>query len=89
MPLSRILILIALVTLILSRLCVQLLPLHGADGTDFWVGTAKFSVIVQNGMDVQFGSRWFACQFTKALYQMFLQFICQIILLPEEDDAAL
>lgn len=59
MPRSTALIFLAL---IIHRFLVNLLLLHGADGTDLGVVSPKFSFRIQDGMNVQLGRLWFSSQ---------------------------
>ena len=81
MPLSTTLEFLAL---IIRRLPVQLVMFHGADGADFRIASAKFSLGVQDRMNMQLRGLRLSSQFTKPLDEFLLEIVREVVLLPEE-----
>jgi hypothetical protein len=72
-----------------GHLGVELFVLDGADGADLRIVATQLAFRVENGMDVQPRRRRPAGKLTKPKNQLLLQLVGQVILSPEEDDAAL
>jgi len=44
---------------------------------------------IVNGVNMQSRGRWLSGQLAKALYKFFLEVVCNIVLLPEENNTSL
>lgn len=69
-------------------LCVQFLGLHRRDDADLIVLVLR-ATGVHDGVNVQLGGFGFARELAEALDEFLLQVIGHVVLLSEEDDAAL
>lgn len=78
-----------LVCLVEEPVAVYLLCLLGRDDTDLIVFPTKLSAGVGNRMDMKLRRRWLARELTKALHKFFLEIVCDIILLAEENNTSL
>ena len=70
--------------LVIRRLLVQLVMLHRADGANFWIAAAEFSLGVQDRMNMQLGGLRLSGQFAESLNEFLLEIVGEVVLLPEE-----
>lgn len=75
--------------LVLLRLAVELLVLDRADRADLGVVAAAFALRVQQRVDVQSRGGGTTSQLSEADDELLLQFVGEVVLGAEEDDAAL
>lgn len=68
---------------------IYFLSLFGADDTDLVVASTKTSTSIDDRMDVQFRSLWFARELAQTLHKLLLEVIGDVVLLAEEDHTAL
>lgn len=67
-----------------NSIFIDLLGLLGRNYTDLVVLASKFTTGVRDRMDVKLRGSWLARQFPEALDKLFLQLICDVILLAKE-----
>lgn len=86
MPLCRLLLLGA--QLFRFGSLVELIMLNGADGADFRITATKFSLRIENGMNVQTRGLRAASELAEFEDQFLLQIVGEVVLCSEEDDTS-
>lgn len=71
------------------RLLVELLKLLGADDANLEVVAAEVTLRVEDGVDVEAGSLWSARELTEPEDQLLLEFVGEVVLGTEENNATL